>query len=67
MGATLWRLNYRYLDKHRTLAFGAWPEVSLADARSRRDDARRLQPRESSVIFNAPSLSTISLSRFTEA
>ena len=41
-GTKLWRLNYRYLDKHRTLAFGAWPVVSLADARSRRDDARRL-------------------------
>ncbi len=41
-GSKLWRLNYRYLDKHRTLAFGAWPEVSLADARERRDDARRL-------------------------
>jgi hypothetical protein len=41
-GTKLWRLNYRYLEKHRTLAFGAWPEVSLADARERRDDARRL-------------------------
>ena len=41
-GAKLWRLNYRYLEKHRTLAFGAWPAVSLADARSRRDEARRL-------------------------
>ncbi|WP_179506264.1 MULTISPECIES: phage integrase central domain-containing protein [unclassified Sphingomonas] len=41
-GTKLWRLNYRYLEKHRTLAFGAWPEVSLADARARRDDARRL-------------------------
>uniref|UniRef100_UPI0035CBA488 tyrosine-type recombinase/integrase n=1 Tax=uncultured Sphingomonas sp. TaxID=158754 RepID=UPI0035CBA488 len=43
-GAKLWRLNYRYLEKGRTLAFGAWPEVGLADARSRRDDARRLLP-----------------------
>ncbi|WP_327195868.1 integrase arm-type DNA-binding domain-containing protein [Novosphingobium capsulatum] len=41
-GTKLWRFNYRYLEKHRTLAFGAWPEVSLADARVRRDDARRL-------------------------
>ena len=41
-GAKLWRLNYRYLEKYRTLAFGSWPEVSLADARSRRDEARRL-------------------------
>lgn len=41
-GSKLWRLNYRHIDKNRTLAFGAWPEVSLADARSRRDEARRL-------------------------
>jgi integrase len=41
-GAKLWRLNYRYLEKGRTLAFGAWPAVGLADARARRDEARRL-------------------------
>lgn len=41
-GAKLWRLNYRYLEKYRTLAFGAWPDVTLADARRRRDEARRL-------------------------
>lgn len=41
-GSKLWRFNYRYMDKSRTLAFGAWPEVTLADARSRRDEARRL-------------------------
>lgn len=40
-GTKLWRFNYRYLEKHRTLAFGGWPDVSLADARSRRDEARR--------------------------
>lgn len=41
-GSKLWRFNYRYLDKNRTLAFGAWPEVSLADARERLNEARRL-------------------------
>lgn len=41
-GSKLWRFNYRYLEKHRTLAFGAWPDVGLADARSRRDEARQL-------------------------
>ena len=41
-GSKLWRFNYRYLEKYRTLAFGAWPEVGLADARSRRDEARKL-------------------------
>ena len=40
-GAKLWRLNYRHLGKYRTLAFGSYPEVSLADARNKRDEARR--------------------------
>lgn len=41
-GRKLWRLNYRYLGKQRTLSFGAWPEVGLADAREKREEARRL-------------------------
>lgn len=41
-GSKLWRFNYRYLEKHRTLAFGAWPDVGLGDARLRRDEARQL-------------------------
>lgn len=40
-GAKLWRLNYRHLGKYRTLAFGSYPEVSLGDARGKRDEARR--------------------------
>ncbi|GAO40686.1 putative integrase [Sphingomonas changbaiensis NBRC 104936] len=41
-GSKLWRFNYVYHGKHRTLAFGAWPDVGLADARGKRDGARRL-------------------------
>ncbi|RIV80313.1 tyrosine-type recombinase/integrase [Pelagerythrobacter aerophilus] len=41
-GRKLWRMNYSHCGKQRTLSFGAWPEVSLADARDRRDDARSL-------------------------
>jgi hypothetical protein len=37
-GRKLWRLNYAYLGKQRTLSFGAWPDVGLADARERRDE-----------------------------
>ncbi|HEY0595963.1 Arm DNA-binding domain-containing protein, partial [Sphingopyxis sp.] len=40
-GSKLWRMNYKYLGRYRTLSFGAWPEVSLADARGKREDARR--------------------------
>jgi hypothetical protein len=37
-----WRMNYRYEGKHRTLAFGTYPEVSLAEARELCADARKL-------------------------
>lgn len=40
-GSKLWRMNYQYLGRSRTLAFGAWPDVSLADAREKRSEARR--------------------------
>jgi len=35
-------MNYRFLGKEKTLAFGVWPDVDLAGARAKRDDARRL-------------------------
>lgn len=41
-GSKLWRMNYVHLTKHKTLAFGAWPDVSLAQAREKRDQARNL-------------------------
>lgn len=41
-GSKLWRMVYRHAGKQKQLSFGAWPEVSLAEARARRDDARKL-------------------------
>lgn len=41
-GSRLWRMNYRHEGKQRTLSFGVYPDISLADARARRDDARKL-------------------------
>ena len=41
-GAKLWRLFYRYGGKQKTLALGAYPDVSLTSAREKRDEARRL-------------------------
>lgn len=37
-----WRLDYRFDAKRKTLALGTYPEVSLQDARERRDAARKL-------------------------
>lgn len=41
-GSKLWRFKYRFLDKQKTLHLGGWPTISLADARARRDDAKKL-------------------------
>jgi integrase len=37
-----WRINFRHLGKQKTLALGTYPEISLAQARQRREQARRL-------------------------
>lgn len=37
-----WRMDYRYLGKRKTLALGVYPDVSLARAREKRDDARKM-------------------------
>lgn len=41
-GGRYWRLNYRHGGKHKTVALGVFPDVSLADARGQRDAARKL-------------------------
>ena len=41
-GSKLWRLAYRFDGKQKTLTFGAYPTVSLADARQKRDAAKKL-------------------------
>lgn len=37
-----WRFDYRFLGKRKTLALGVYPDVSLAEARDKRDEARKL-------------------------
>lgn len=41
-GGKLWRMKYRFNGKEKVLALGAYPVVSLRDARDKRDDARKL-------------------------
>ncbi|MDD2850445.1 MAG: integrase arm-type DNA-binding domain-containing protein [Desulfuromonadaceae bacterium] len=41
-GGKLWNLKYRFSDKEKKLSFGTYPALSLADARQRREDARKL-------------------------
>ena len=41
-GARLWRYKYRYAGIEKLFAIGRYPDVSLREARDRRDDARKL-------------------------
>ena len=41
-GSRYWRMKYRYLGAEKRLAFGVYPEVTLAGARACREDARKL-------------------------
>lgn len=40
-GSRYWRMKYRFAGREGKLAFGVYPEVSLKEARTRRDEARR--------------------------
>lgn len=39
-GRKYWRMKYRFAGKEKRLALGVFPEVGLAEARARRDQAR---------------------------
>jgi integrase len=39
-GGKLWRFKYRFGGKEKLFALGTYPEISLLDARKRRDEAR---------------------------
>ena len=41
-GGKWWRLKYRFNGKEKQLSLGVYPDVSLKDARERRDAARKL-------------------------
>jgi integrase len=41
-GARYWRMKYRFAGQEKLLALGTYPEVSLGEARGRRDSARVL-------------------------
>ena len=41
-GGKLWNFKYRFDGKEKKLAFGAYPDISLAEARQKREQARSL-------------------------
>ena len=41
-GSKYWRMKYRFAGKEKKLSFGTYPDVSLSDARTKRDEARKI-------------------------
>jgi integrase len=41
-GGKYWRFNFRFRGRHKTLSLGVYPDVSLAKARERHQNARQL-------------------------
>jgi hypothetical protein len=41
-GSKLWRMAYRVAGKEKLLSLGAYPQLSLKDARTKRDEAKAL-------------------------
>lgn len=41
-GSKYWRMDYRFDGKQKTLALGVYSDISLAQARERREEARKL-------------------------
>lgn len=42
VGGKLWHFKYRFAGKEKKLTFGAYPTITLAEARQRREEAKRL-------------------------
>ena len=41
-GSKLWQFRYRFMGREKLLSLGRYPIVTLAEARTKRDDAKRL-------------------------
>ena len=41
-GSKLWRFKYRWMGKEKLMSFGQYPDLSLKQARDKRDQARSL-------------------------
>lgn len=41
-GSRYWRMKYRFAGKEKKLSIGIYPDISLSDARIKRDEARKL-------------------------
>ncbi len=62
-GGKWWRLKYRFNGKEKRISLGVYPDVSLKDARDRRDDARKLLAKEVDSSENRKANKTTKIER----
>ena len=43
-GSKYWQMKYHYAGKEKKLSFGTYPTITLAEARKRRDEAKKIMP-----------------------
>lgn len=41
-GSKYWRMKYRFAGKEKKLSFGTYPDITLAEASTKRDEARKV-------------------------
>ncbi len=41
-GSKYWRMKYRFMGKEKLLSIGVWPNVSINEARNKRNEAKQL-------------------------
>lgn len=66
-GTKLWRMKYRFLGVERLLSFGGYPLLSLAEARGKRDTAKKLiaDGKDPSVQKKLDHIAAVTASRCT--
>jgi integrase len=62
-GGKWWRLKYRVAGKEKRLSLGVYPEVSLKEARDRRDEARKLMAEGIDPSENRKAMKSASVDR----
>ncbi|MBI1909867.1 MAG: integrase arm-type DNA-binding domain-containing protein [Deltaproteobacteria bacterium] len=63
-GNKWWRLKYRFNGKEKRLSFGVYPDVTLKDAREKRDQARRLLAADTDPSENRKAVRAARVERF---
>ncbi|CCO69570.1 Phage integrase, Phage P4-associated [Yersinia enterocolitica IP 10393] len=63
-GSRYWRLKYRIAGKEKLLSIGVYPDITLAEARAKRDEAKRIlaaggDPSEEKKQINRPRKSAL--------